>query len=123
MKIFLTILVLVAMGEAKRGRGKGPAPPPALDNFEANAEKSSKGDMFLTLDFSIVNVETCAALCNEMERCSGFTFRSEAEKNSKAGQCRFKDNIKVTTDDPNRTTYVKKEEEPESPPAAEGEPM
>jgi len=120
MKIFLMILVLATMGEGRGGRGKGkgkePAPAP-LDNFEANEGKSSDGTMFLTLDFTIVNVETCAALCNEMERCSGFTYRVEAETGGKhgdteAGQCRFKENIEVTTNDPNRITYVKTSEAP-----------
>ena len=127
MKIFLMILVLATMGEGRRGRKGEPAPDP-LDNFEVNDGKSSKGKMFLTLDFTIVNVETCAALCNEMERCSGFTFRLEAETGGKkgdteAGQCRFKDNIKVTTDDPNRVTFVKIAEAPAPAGEEEEEPM
>merc|ERR1719510_655022 len=39
--------------------------------------------MFVTLDFSIVNAVTCAHLCMEMPRCSGFTFRNGAEEHEK----------------------------------------
>merc|ERR1711981_1496051 len=72
--------------------------------------------MFVALDFSIVNAVTCAHLCMEMPRCSGFTFRNGAEahkkgKSTEAGQCRFKDNIKASGKNANRDTYIKHVEE------------
>merc|ERR1719273_1042560 len=83
--------------------------------------------MFVTLDFSIVNAVTCAHLCMEMPRCSGFTFRNGAEEHNKgksteAGQCRFKENIKASGENANRDTYIKHvEEEEEEAEEAEAE--
>ena len=108
------ILVLATMGEGrKRGKGKNP-----LDNFEPHVGLSTYGGKFLEIDATTIDEQTCAALCNEMPKCSGFTFRIGAEEYKKktsteAGQCRFKNNIKLGVEDPNRITYIKLVEEEE----------
>ena len=128
MKIFvLMLLVLATVGEGKgKGKGKGSA----LDNFTQYNATATKDYPFLEIDATIINEETCAALCNEMQRCGVFTFRIEAEESKKestlAGQCRFKTaeaKLGPIGKGPNKNSYVKNlEEPPELPPPEEEEP-
>ena len=71
--------------------------------------KDENGGNFFAFDSSEVNEEVCIGICSEMPKCKSFTFRSTAEKGTKAGQCRFKKeaNKKKLTNKPTRTTYFK----------------
>ena len=72
------------------------------------------GHNYLLLDPTTFTEENCVVLCAEMPRCAGFTFRADAEKDSLAGLCLFKDKITKIFPEENRNTYLK----PLAPPPA-----
>lgn len=79
--------------------------------FEAHYGMGSEGRgkvQYLMIDPTSFTEEKCAILCGEMPRCSGFTFRIDAENKTLAGQCRFKEKINVVFPQENRNTYLKK---------------